>query len=81
MLFLSVHLLHIAYNQRMPVTVELKKLKILLKEQELILQKKSYEIAKLQLDLANKTSVHDAQEIILLKDKVKSLTKINQLSN
>jgi hypothetical protein len=61
----------------MPVTVELKKLKILLKEQELILQKKSYEIAKLQLDLANKTSVHDAQEIILLKDKVKSLTKIN----
>jgi hypothetical protein len=59
------------------MTVELKNLKMLLKEQELILQKKSYEIAKLQLDLSSKTSVHDAQEISLLKDKVKSLTKIN----
>lgn len=59
------------------MSVELKQLKILLKEQELILQKKSYEIAKLQLDLSNKTSVHDAQQITLLKDQIKSLSKLN----
>lgn len=59
------------------MSIEIKQLKMLLKEQELILQKKSYEIAKLQLDLSNKTSVHDAHEISLLKDKVKSLTKTN----